>query len=92
MERRVLDWHKALGVVRAHQRKHHEKAARLNKKGFEGQDRFHYTYVRQTIEVSDHIKELRRLLLSLEKIERLRRHKEKPRDKMAGRNRQSVRY
>lgn len=88
----MLDWHKALQTVRSHQRKHHEKAARLNKKGFEGQDRFHYTFVRQTIEVGDHIKELRRLLLSLEKIEKLRRHKEKPRDKTAGRNRREVRH
>jgi hypothetical protein len=88
----MLDWHKALGVVKAHQRRHHEKAVRLNKKGFEGQDRFHYTYVRQTLELADLIKQVRRVLLTLEKIERSRKIKEKPRDKTAGRNRREVRY
>lgn len=88
----MLDWHKALEVVKAHQRRHHEKAARLNKKGFEGQDRFHYTYVRQTLELADLIKQVRRVLLTLEKIERSRKIKDKPRDKTAGRNRREVRY
>ena len=88
----MLDWHKALAVVKAHQKKHHEKAARRNKKGFEGQDRFHYVYIRQTLELADLIKEVRRILKALEYIDKLRQKKEKPKDKTAGRNRREVRY
>jgi uncharacterized membrane protein YgaE (UPF0421/DUF939 family) len=83
----MLDWHKALATVRHHQKRHHQKAARRNKKGFEGQDRYHYTYVRQLLELGDRIKEVRSLLTSLERIDQLRNKKEKPRNKLAGRNR-----
>lgn len=88
----MLDWHKALQTVKAHQKKHHEKAARRNKKGFEGQDRYYYVYIRHTLELADRIKETRRLLKALEFIDKLRHEKEKSRDKTAGRNRREVRH
>lgn len=88
----MLDWHKALQTIRAQHRRHHLKASRLNKKGFEGQDRFQYTYIRHTMELSDHIVQIRRTIKLLEKIDKLRKKKDTPRNKLAGRNRREVKF
>lgn len=88
----MLDWHKALQTLRAQQKKHHQKQVRRNKKGFEAQDRYYYVYARQVLELSDYIKATRKLLKALEYIDSLRKKKDKPKDKTAGRNRREVRY